>query len=139
MSLEPPSDAKPACISTAIASTTCLNLPTLVSQPSSSSFNTFATFRHFLLLFTLLPTTTAATAHATTATVAATPTTTLPISPIDQTTSVRRLLPTLLRFLTAAKRRRFNMHANKSTLNTSQHFKIKGKINKILFMRFRIN
>lgn len=79
LSLEPPSEAKPACISTAIASTTCLNLPTLVSQPSSNSFNTFATFFHFLLLFTLLATITAATAHAATATVAVTPTTTLPI------------------------------------------------------------
>lgn len=81
LSLEPPSDANPACISTAMASTTCLNLPTLVSHPSSSSLTTFATFFHFLLLFTLRPTTTAATAHVATATVTATPTTTLPISP----------------------------------------------------------
>jgi len=81
LSLEPPSDANPACISTAMASTTCLNLPTLVSHPSSSSLTTFATFFHFLRLFTLRPTTTAATAHVATATVTATPTTTLPISP----------------------------------------------------------
>ena len=81
LSLEPPSEASPACISTAIASTTCLSLATVVSQPCSSSANTPTTLLHFLLLFTLFPTTTAATAHAATATVTANPTTTLlPIS-----------------------------------------------------------
>lgn len=116
LSLEPPSDANPACISTAMASTTCLSLPTVVSHPSSSSLKTPTTFLHFFLLLTLRPTTTAATAHAATATVTATPSTTLPISPDQSNTFIRRHLPTLLRLLSNTKRRRLNMHAVVGTL-----------------------
>ena len=94
LSLEPPSEAKPACISTAMASTTCLSLPTGVSQASSSSLNTFTTFLHFLLLLTLRLTTTAATAHAATATLTATPTATLPMSspPPTRSTKPKKIL-----------------------------------------------
>jgi len=80
-SFEPPSEANPACISTAIASTTCRSLSTELSHPSSTSLNTLTTRFHFPLLLILPPTTTAATAHATVANPTATPNTTLPIPP----------------------------------------------------------
>lgn len=79
LSLLPPSEARPACISTAMASTTCRNRPTGVAHPCSSSSNTSNTFRHLIHHPTRLPTMTAATKQATEAQPAANPTANLPI------------------------------------------------------------
>ena len=79
LSLLPPSDASPACISTVIASATCLSFPVGVAQFSSSSFTIVIALprrRHFL---THHPTTTAATATAVAAPITAATTTTRPI------------------------------------------------------------
>ena len=111
LSLEPPSEAKPACISTAMASTTCFSLPTEVSQSSSSSFKTLTTLLHFPLFCTLRPTTPAATIHATTATLTATPTTTLPMSLHDHSLRPKTPPQSPLLQLIPTKQHRRNMHS----------------------------
>lgn len=81
LSLLPPSEANPACISTAMASTTCLNLSTDVEHTCSNSSNTRTTFLHFRLPLTLFPTITAAIPLVATATPTASPTANFPILP----------------------------------------------------------
>lgn len=81
LSLEPPSDARPACISTAIASTSFRSRPMGVAQPSSRSSRTLIALLHRHRRLTLLPTITDAATHAVTANAAAAASNTFPISP----------------------------------------------------------
>lgn len=79
-SLLPPSEARPACISTAMASTTWRSLPTEVAHASSNSLTSATARPQRRLLLTLWATITAAIAHVATAQAAASPSPAPPIS-----------------------------------------------------------
>ncbi|RRT82577.1 hypothetical protein B296_00010016 [Ensete ventricosum] len=81
LSLLPPSDARPACISTAMASTTWRSLPTGVSHASSNSLTSVTACPQRHRLPTLWLTSAAAIAHVTTAHPTANPRPTFPINP----------------------------------------------------------
>ena len=79
LSLLPPSEARPACISTTMASTTCRRRAGGVAQPSSNSLSSATARRQRARADALRATSTAAIAHVAAAQPAATPSPTLPI------------------------------------------------------------
>lgn len=88
LSLLPPSEARPACISTAMASATCLSFPIGVPHFSSNSFRMAIARAHLPEFFTRWRTTSAAAAQTAPAHTAAVPTATFPIWQLTETPQI---------------------------------------------------
>lgn len=84
LSLLPPSDARPACISTSMASATCLSFTIGVPHLSSNSFSIAMARLHFRELIMRWRTTSAAVAQTAAAQTTAAPTATFPITALKQ-------------------------------------------------------
>lgn len=87
LSLLPPSDARPACISTSMASATCLSFASGVPLFSSNSFNIAMARLHLRELIMRWRTTSAAAAQTAAAQTTAAPTATLPMTAVEQAES----------------------------------------------------
>jgi hypothetical protein len=123
LSLLPPSDARPACISTVIASATCLNFPIGVPQFSSNSLSIAIALAHLPEHLILCLTTNAAAAHTVAAQTTASPTATFPITVVVTTKTTTTTIATT----TVPKTVGFGVEGNESAI-----YNIKGFIDKDL-------